>query len=110
MSLKVFRHVLNHLRLSSESNIVKLDQVIHTWIITGSCPVTWETVIVAIEGPLIKNIEVAKEIRKHLANAELNWQQEIEETSCKEKTMEVESIAKHQGIYILFHYHEIIVF
>ena len=66
--------------------------------------------LLAIEGPLINNKKLANTICEHLINTELKRQLEIEETSCKEKAMEVESIAKNQGIYILFHYDEIIVF
>ena len=111
MSLKVPHNVLNDLRHNRESNTIKLDQVIQSWITTTeSYLVTWETVIDAIEGPIVNNKQVANAICEHLINTELKCQPEIEETSCKEKTMEVESISKNQGIYILFHYHEIIVF
>ena len=110
MSLKVPRSVLNGLQRNQESNIVKLAQVVNSWITTESCPVTWKTVIDAIEGPLINNKQVANTIRKHLADPELKCQPEIEQTICRKKTMEVESITKNQGIYMLFHYDEIIVF
>ena len=69
LSLKVSRRVLNDLRHSQESNIVKLDQVIQSWITTESHFVTWETVIDAIEGPIVNNKLVANTIRKHLADA-----------------------------------------
>ena len=111
MSLKVPRNVLNGLRHNQASNIVKLDEVIHSWITTTeSHLVTWETVIDAIEGSIVNNKQVANAICEHLINTELKHQPEIEQTNCKEKIVEVESIAKNQGIYILFHYHEIIMF
>ena len=87
LSLKVSLLVLDRLRHSQESNAVKLDQVIQSWITTTEPHlVTWETVIDAIEGPIVNNKLVATEIRQHLADA------------------------KNQGIYMLFHYDEIIVF
>ena len=45
----------------------KLDQVIQTWInTTDQYLVTWETVLAAIEGPIINNRNKASEIRQFL--------------------------------------------
>lgn len=101
---------MNHLQRSQESNIVKLDQVIQSWITNESCPVTWETVIDAIESPIVSNKNLATEIRERLADAELKRQSQIEQIICRKKTMEVESIAKNQGINMLFHYDELLSF
>ena len=67
LSLKVPRNHLDGLQRSQESNTYKLAQVIHSWIInTESHLVTWETVLVAMEGPLIKNKQIANTICVHL--------------------------------------------
>lgn len=48
------------------SDNTKLSKVIECWISTQSSPVTWETVISVIEGPIVNNRTKANEIRKHL--------------------------------------------
>ena len=65
-ALKVSYNVLNGLKSSQEENKVKLIQVIHTWLTTQPSPVTWETVISAIEGKIVGNLAKANEIRDHL--------------------------------------------
>ena len=59
-------NVLNGLQFHQESNIVKLSKVIHTWVTSRPSPVTWQTVISAIEGRLIGNLQKANEIRDYL--------------------------------------------
>ena len=59
-------NVLSGLRTSLEANNVKLSEVIHTWQTSQPSPVTWETVISALEGRLINNLAKANEIRDHL--------------------------------------------
>ena len=63
----VQENVLNGLRQRQDSNTVKLFEVINSWITTESkTPVTWETVILAIGGPVVNNKKRAKEIREYL--------------------------------------------
>ena len=62
---------IDHNNLESINNemghdIIKLSKVIECWIHTQSSPVTWETVISVIEGPVVNNKEKANEMRKHL--------------------------------------------
>ena len=65
-ALKVPFSVLSGLVTSSQENKVKLIQVIHTWQTSQPSPVTWETVISAIEGRIVNNLAKANEIRDHL--------------------------------------------
>ena len=65
-ALSVPYNVLSGLQTSREVNKVKLSQVIHTWLTSQPSPVTWETVISAIEGKIVNNLAKAKEIHDHL--------------------------------------------
>lgn len=49
----------------------KLSQVIDIWKtrVDSKSPVTWETVISAFEGPVLRNRKKANEIRQHLGLA-----------------------------------------
>ena len=65
--LDVPRSVLNGLIENPQNNTYKLDQVIQTWIDSSDqYLVTWETVLTAIEGPIIDNKKKASEIRQFL--------------------------------------------
>ena len=67
LGLDVPRSVLNGLTANPEGNMYKLDQVIQTWIdSTDQYLVTWETVLAAIEGPIINNRNKASQIRQFL--------------------------------------------
>ena len=63
--LKVDRSVLSGLTASPQDNMYKLDQVIQTWI-NSTDLVTWETVLIAFERPIINNRNKASKIRKFL--------------------------------------------
>ena len=65
-ALKVSNDVLNGLKSSQEENKVKLIEVIQSWLTSQPSPVTWETVISAIEGDIVENTAKANEIRDHL--------------------------------------------
>ena len=66
LALKVSRNELDGLRRDHSSITVKLSEVITLWIESESSPVSWETLISAIEGPIVKNKKKAKEIRDYL--------------------------------------------
>ena len=68
LALEVGDNVLKGLQRQGEakSNVLKLDEVIDSWITAKSSPVTWDTLITAIEGPLVNNLQKANDIRKHL--------------------------------------------
>ena len=69
LAFSVSDNVLEGLYLERDSNIRKLSQVVSTWIDTKSSPVTWETVISAIEGPIVNNKNKADEIRDYLTTS-----------------------------------------
>ena len=66
MALKVSDNVLEDLQTSPQDNKVKLNKVINTWLTCQPSPVTWKTVISALEGKLVNNLAKANEIRDHL--------------------------------------------
>ena len=72
LSLRVGSNVLNGLTNKNVANIIKLDQVFQSWIKTMSSPVTWDTIIAAIEGPIVNNVQKAKEIREYLTKGKLD--------------------------------------
>ena len=66
IALEVNSGTLESLEQSPKSDSLKLADVIKAWINTQQPPVTWETLINVIEGPLIKNKKKANEIRDYL--------------------------------------------
>ena len=66
LSLKVGNNVLKGLTHKKIENILKLDEVLENWITTKSSPVTWDTVIAAMKGPLVNNVQKAEEIIEYL--------------------------------------------
>ena len=67
LALNVEPNFLHGLSSSSDSNEVKLANVIENWMNTQSSPITWEKVISAIEGPIVgHNKSKADELRHHL--------------------------------------------
>ena len=68
LSLRVGDNILKGLQSEMKSNTLKLNEVIDSWITTKSSPVTWDALINAIEGPIVKNVQKADEIKEHLTN------------------------------------------
>ena len=67
LALQTSQNTLHTLQRSTTmTDIAKLFEVLNTWIATQSSPVTWETIISAIEGPIVMNNRKADEIRKYL--------------------------------------------
>ena len=67
IALGVQENVLSGLHQRQDSNTLKLFEVINSWITTESTsPITWETVISAIEGPVVDKKQGAIEIRECL--------------------------------------------
>ena len=66
LAFRISDDVLEGLHLERDNNMTKLSKVIKKWIDTKSSPVTWETVISAIEGPIVNNKNKADEIREYL--------------------------------------------
>ena len=67
LALPVSDRVLDSLDQRKDSDVIKLSIVIDSWL-TSTRPslVTWETVITAIQGPIVNHVEKANEINQHL--------------------------------------------
>ena len=65
IALNIEQNFLNGLSSGLADN-VKLAKVIENWMNTQSSPVTWRTVILAIEGPIVDNKSKADELRHHI--------------------------------------------
>ena len=68
VALGVDDNTLDGIDKSNDTNVLKLNSVINTWINTKSSPYTWETLISAIEGGLVKEKVKADEIRAYVAS------------------------------------------
>ena len=67
IALGVLHNDLKGLRQQNIDKTVKLSDVIATWMKTeSSSPVSWKTLISAIEGPPVNHKQKAKEIRDYL--------------------------------------------
>ena len=66
VALNVEQNFLDGLSKSLDSNEIKLTKVIENWMNTQSSHATWETVISAIEGPIVNNKNKADELRHHI--------------------------------------------
>ena len=72
LSLQVHHNVLMDLKRSNYSSYGKLSKVVYNFLTTKPSPVSWETVISAIEGPIINNQAKANEIRQYLSIGKSN--------------------------------------
>ena len=68
ISLEVRDRVLMSLAQSNYSDLMKLAMVIQSWMDTQSTPVTWETVIFAVESPIVNNMSMAAKLRNYLTH------------------------------------------
>ena len=66
LALQIPHNDLDNLKRSPDSATIKLSNVIHIWFTTQPTPVTWDNVITAVEGNIVKNKEIANKIRCHL--------------------------------------------
>ena len=66
LAFKVPPNKLDGLQSDHSSVTGKLSKVITLWMESKSLPVSWETLISAIEGPIVNNKQKAKEIRDYL--------------------------------------------
>ena len=74
LSLNVSDKVLGGLKRSQERDIVKLAEVIDSWLTTSTSQphfIAWETVIDAIKGPIVNNTKKANAIHQHLTKSKL---------------------------------------
>ena len=57
---------MDDLKLSQKNDIEKVDEVIKSWRDAKPSPVTWETMIIALESPVIVKKETAIRLRHYL--------------------------------------------
>ena len=65
--LRVPDNDLEGIQQNPISDIEKLSAVINRWKESQSSPFTWETVITAIESPIVNNLRKSNEIRDYLS-------------------------------------------
>ena len=71
-ALYVDNNIIQGLYTQNEDNITKLTKVLNKWIDSQSCPVTWENIITAVEGPIVGNYKsIGDKIREHLFKPEV---------------------------------------
>lgn len=71
LALRVCSNDLESIKTDIQGdNIIKLNKVIENWITTCSSSVSWQTLIIAIEGPIVNNRQKATEIRDYLDNSQ----------------------------------------
>ena len=68
-ALQVQQDVLETLQ---HNNLLNLSDVIRIWKDTQPSPITWETVIDAIEGPIVNDKKTADEIRQYHSTGNCN--------------------------------------
>ena len=69
LSLQVRQNVLDNLKCSQKFDVEKLFAVIDNVLTTQLFPVTWETIIAAIESPIVNKKELADIIRQYLSTS-----------------------------------------
>ena len=72
LSLQVHRNVLDDLKQREDNNYTKLNKLIDVWKQTQPSPDTWETMITAIESPIVNDKETADLIRQYLSTGKSN--------------------------------------
>ena len=72
LSLQVHRNVLDDLKKREGDYPTKLNKVIYSWKDTQPSFVTWETIITAIESPIVNDKETADLIRQYLSIGKRN--------------------------------------
>lgn len=66
LMLGLSHNYLDGLKLSSNPNPVKLSMVLQSWMNKMPSPVTWTTIINAMESPIVGYESIADKIHKHL--------------------------------------------
>ena len=72
LSLQVHRDILDDLKHSQKTNLIKLHAVIDKFLTTQPSPVTWVTVISAIESPVVNDKNIADLIHQYLSTGKSN--------------------------------------
>ena len=69
IALEVENRVLGGLRRSNDDNTTKLIAVLRSWMDAFPLTCTWNVVLTAVEGPVLKRPSTAMKIRQFLAKA-----------------------------------------
>ena len=77
IALEVQDRVLGGLNRSNDSNTAKLITVLRSWMDTFPSSSTWDVVVAAVEGPIVKHPSIAIKIRKFLAKPEVQSKYEV---------------------------------
>ena len=77
IALEVEDRVLGGLNRSHDDNTAKLITVLRSWMDTFSSNRTWNVVLDAVEGPVVKRLTTALKIRKFLAKPEVQSKYEV---------------------------------
>ena len=72
LSLQVHRNILDDLKKTLNDHVKNLDEVINNFLTSQPSFVKWETVITAIEGPIVNDKERADEIRQYVSTGKSN--------------------------------------
>ena len=72
LSLQVHQNILDDLKHNPNTNFIKLFAVIGKFLSTQPSPVTWISVISAIESPIINKKNIADLIRDYLSTGKSN--------------------------------------
>ena len=72
LSLNVDGNVLDGLENKKVGDIVKLAEIIDILLATSTSFITWNTVIDAIKGPVVKKVAKADEIRQYVTKVKFN--------------------------------------
>ena len=71
IALEVEHSVLGALRWNNEDNTAKLITVLRSWLNTFPSTCTWDVVLTAVEGPIVKHPSTAMKIRQFLAKPQV---------------------------------------
>ena len=71
IALKVEHRVLADLFTSREDNTAKLAEVLRSWMDKMPTNITWEVVLTAVKGPIVKHPSTAMKMQKFLATMQV---------------------------------------
>ena len=69
LALRIHKADLEHLKQGQQSDIIKLSGILNCWISQLTTDVTWNSIISAVKGKIVKQPRVAEEIEKYVSNA-----------------------------------------
>ena len=91
--------VIGGLRRSPDDNTTKLIAVLQSWMDAFPSTCTWNVVLTAIEGPIVKHPSTAKKIRQFLAKREVQLKAKPHEQVKAEEVVFIEKEDFNKGNY-----------